>query len=502
MSSKTPWPKTHASLGDKLEFGGPGRRVHGCLIAVLAVLLTPAVAVSFATAGAVIQSANDSLRVIATLPPMLDHFIALGDTDHDGSNEIVYGGISGGDLHYTIIEEHDGNQYSLEYTGDFLFPMAITDLDGDGKTDLVGQAGGWIRIFESTSATTYPTELVWESAPMSNVLNWIAVGDTDRDGHMEILHSENGFSGRQTVLHIFENTGDNSYQEVYQSTIPGGVGKKIIADFDGDGRTEIGLHSGGWVYVYEAKADNAWEITWRDSTGLQLGEAEGGVDSDGNGRPELFVMGNGPDGWTTIVYEARCDDEFARVASFSQNDGATGEVFHTMARLQGPSGPWSYLMGGFQHFWVHRAEAVGIWSLVEEVPTTDPLLNGLFAYDLNGNGRDEIVWTSSGSASLLLEAQADATETTTSRLLPLFQVTPNPVRGTATLAMDLHLANQARSVLVYDVRGRLVRQWSLDCRDPATQTWQTGGIAAGVYLLRLEDALGQPLVSTRATIIR
>lgn len=435
---------------------------------------------------------------------MIDHTIAIGDTDHDGYNEIVYVSSGGGNLFYRIIEEHGGNEYTHEYTGDQLHPMAIADLDADGKTDLIGQTGGRVRVYESTSATAYPTQLVWESAPMAPVLNRIAVGDTDRDGRMEILHSDNGFGGQRTTLHIFENTGDNAYQEVYTSTIPGGVGEKVLADFDGDGRIEIGVIARRWVYVYESTGDNTWAITWRDSTELNtVGDAEGGVDSDGNGRPELFIMGNGPNGWTTIVYEARCDDDFARLATFSQNDGVSGAVRKTMAQLQGPSGPWSYLMGGFQRFWIYRADAVGSWSLVGEVPTTDPLHGGLYAFDINRNGVDEIIWTSGGSPSLVLEASPSSSDVS-----PLvgasrrFGVTPNPVRGVATLRIDLGPSHPARALLVFDVMGHLLQRWPVDCRDPSTQRWRTTGLASGVYWLRLEDAKGRALGTTRATLVR
>jgi hypothetical protein len=434
---------------------------------------------------------------------MLAHFIVIGDTDHDSQNEIVYVSSGGGDLFYTIIEEHGDNQYTLEYTGGDLYPGAIADLDADGKTDLVGQTGGWVRVYESSSASTHPTDLVWESEPMANVANRIAVGDTDRDGRMEILHSENGFSGLQTTLHIFECAGDNSYQEVFTSTLVGGVSKKIIADFDGDGLVEIGVYSRRWVYVYESAADNTWAIVWRDSTELnQQGGAEGGVDSDENGRPELFIMGNGPEGWTTIVYEASCDNQFSRVATFSQNEGASGVAFKTMARLQGPSGPWSYLMGGFMHFWIYRAEAVGRWRLVQEVPTTDPLLNGLFAFDLNRNGFDEIVWTSGGSSSLLLEAPLGTSVAQPKVVRGQFVVTPNPVRGVAKLVIDLGLTREAETVSVIDVTGRIVQRWRVSCSEPASHRWDHSGIPSGVYWLRLEDRKGRPLGGTRASIVR
>jgi hypothetical protein len=231
-------------------------------------------------------------------------------------------------------------------------------------------------------------------------------------------------------------------------------------------------------------------------------DAEGGVDTDGNGVPEIFALGNGPQGWTTIVYEARCNDSFTRIATFSQNDGATGEVFKTMARLQGAPGPWSYLMGGFQHFWIYRSTAHGSWSLIAEVPTTDPLLHGLYAFDLNRNGRDEVLWTSDDSSSLVLEAPSGATDSAGLRPPTRFAIAPSPARGAASIVVDLETSHRARAVAVFDVMGRLVERRGFDCRDPATQRWPAAGLASGIYLFRLEDGSGRSIATTRATVLR
>jgi VCBS repeat protein len=452
------------------------------------------------------------IQPIAGLPNVNGHFMTFGDTDHDALNEVILWWKEflnpGTELHYRILEEQGGNVYASEYIGPNLIPYATGDLDGDGKSEIVGQLGGQIQIYESPNASSYPTALVWSSPQMTNVVNLATVGDTDRDGKMEILHSENSFSGHGNTLHIFENTGDDTYTEVFADMIPeGNVGTKVIADFDRDGLIEIGFSSGNRVYVYESPANNIWRLTWSDSTELGASDARGGVDMDGNGRPELFVTGNGPDGWTTLVFEATCNNRFRRIARFAQYDGATGVPFATIARLDGNSGPISYLMRGYAHFWIYEAVAVGRWELVGEVPDPDAgWHSGLYAFDVNRNGRDEVFWTTEsvfGQETLVLE-KSSTTDTHRRSTMERrsFTVSPNPVRSVALLHTPPSLADLSARVSVYDVTGRLAQRWLRNCDADGEWIWSAQSLSAGTYFVRLEDGHGRILSSTRATILR
>lgn len=206
------------------------------------------------------------LHIVAELPPVLYNQIAFGDTDHDGRNEIVFYVNDDLVFKYWIMEEQGSNTYTLEYEGPPLVPYATGDLDGDGKSEIIGQRGYQIQVYESVDASSYPTQLVWSSPPMSNIIGDATVGDTDRDGKMEIIHSINGPS----YLIIFENTGDDTYEEVFSTyTVWQDESEKVVADLDGDGLIEIAFcGSSGVVSVFESPADNQWSLTWRDSTGL------------------------------------------------------------------------------------------------------------------------------------------------------------------------------------------------------------------------------------------
>src|SRR5262249_48064958 len=145
---------------------------------------------------------------------------------------------------------------------------------------------GYVQVFESPDASSYPSQLVWSSPYLSNFGGYTAIGDTDRDGRMEIIQSVNG----PDRLAIFECAGDNSFTQVYNGAISGtsDTGEKVIADLDGDGLIEIATcGSPGVLNIFESPADNVWVRSFVASTGMwNAYTIDGGWDTDGNGKPE------------------------------------------------------------------------------------------------------------------------------------------------------------------------------------------------------------------------
>lgn len=360
-----------------------------------------------------------------------------------------------------------------------------------------------VRVYESPDAASHPSQLVWASPNLSNVVGRTTTGDTDLDGKREMIHPVNSF-GSAAYLYIYENAGDNAFALVYSLRVSSGaIGEKAIGDLDCDGIPEIafaGLQ--GWVYVVESIGDDAWEVNWSSPSGLSAAYGvEVGPDMDGNGRPELFVFGNALAGWTTIVYEHTGAEQFAPVATFSQYDGWGGMTCNALGDLAG-TGRHQYVMQGYCCLWVYEAIGPGQWMRVSELANPDGRQVGLFSFDLNKNARAELIWSSEIDSTLILEHRGLVSDTW--HQLPngtaLLQVSPNPVHLEATIRISGRSVD-AGMLRVYDVAGHL-----LDRRfvtgSGAVLPWRAQDLPAGVYLLRLENGRGALLAKGRVTVVR
>jgi len=452
----------------------------------------------------VLFTSQDSIQLVEVgqLPGALDFELAFGDTDHDGRGEVVrFNKDPSGLFHYYLHEHQGSNGYSLELTGDFLVPYAIGDLDRDGKAELIGQHGQWIRVYESLDASSYPTNLVWSSPSLSNVVGYTTVGDTDLDGQMEVIHSANGLGGG-TALLIFENRGDNMFDEVLNLPLSGGAsGEKAIGDLDRDGVPEIAFSGqGGVINVVESTGNDTWNLKWTVATTLRGAyAAEIGADMDLNGLPELFVMGT-TQGWRTFVYEAAGEEQFTQVAALIQQDGYSGFTANTIGSLTA-SGHQEYMMQGFCCAWIYSASGPGAWQLIGAVPNESRA--GLFAIDLNENGRDEVFWVGE-TTILILEQAGPVSDAGEHRAVsPRLHAFPNPMSASTEVRLPslIDRSNVDRHRLsIYDVEGRLRDRRPLS--DLRTFTWRPSGFAAGVYVLQVEMHNGTPIATGRVTLVR
>ncbi|HZL86288.1 MAG TPA: T9SS type A sorting domain-containing protein [Candidatus Krumholzibacteria bacterium] len=454
---------------------------------------------------------NDSFEVdlIAELDWGIDK-VAFGDSDHDGWNEIILAKIASSLCSFQVFEVGSDDTYSLEYSGVCLVPQAVADLDADGKSELVGESGYFVEIYESPDVTSHPMELVWTSPPLGNVERGLTIGDTDGDGQMEIITSHNTF-GSLSVLVIFENRGDNTFALVLADTIQdGAMGRKALGDWDGDGMMEVAFSSGtGRTFVYESTANDRWGMTWCTEMNAVFRNAYAtctGDDLDGNGRAELFVTGtlrdeDGNATWTTFVYEAPCDNTFIETARFSIEDGTLGGPHDTIVDID-RKGRAEFVMETAVGLWIYGAAGPGQWNVVGHVP--DPTWNytheGIYAFDVNQNGKPELVWPGYPT-TLVMEHRSNASnlEASPRSRLGSLVAWPNPSRTQAQL-MSTESLEPGMRLRVFDAAGRLVDKRVMIGDAQGRVWWPTSQLANGMYLLRLENRRGQLVASGRGIV--
>ena len=205
--------------------------------------------------------------------------------------------------------------------------VALGDIDGDQKTDIVAMTGdGYIVHVDSTGAVVSISDQPVDSAAInSNAFGWgggISLGDMDGDGAPEIAFGRtlyttsgggitrlwvgsNGKGGtaQYTALSFFADVaptpgggppqlelvaGNTAYRldgsTAWVATISDGF--PATGDFDGDGAPEVVVAERGRIHVLEG-ADGTVELTGT------MPDAGGGAptvaDFNGDGEPEIGV---------------------------------------------------------------------------------------------------------------------------------------------------------------------------------------------------------------------
>lgn len=175
-------------------------------------------------------------------------FLALGDVDGDGRNDIGVGGggrvrvFSG--VNYGLLV--DVAPFGAGYGGGVT--LAMGDMTGDGRADLIaGQvSGGVVSIING--ATQAP---IVSGAPFGGGAVFVAAGDVTGDGRAEVILGPGG-GGSVIVFDI----GTLSLVTIFQPYGAAyGAGVRVAAgDLDGDGRADIvtgpGPGGGGEVRVF------------------------------------------------------------------------------------------------------------------------------------------------------------------------------------------------------------------------------------------------------------
>jgi hypothetical protein len=251
---------------------------------------------------------------------------SIHDLDDDGAPEVIfYGAVYNGQTGATIDESIAA---TLDSIGLGYIPV-VADVDGDGVPELVTGT----QLFSWNKATRR-----WapkHGVPGSN--GHVAVGDfgtfpvtgqddrTHTDGIAEVVVVYQG------VAHVFTVAGREVFTAAFQSSggPAGQGGPPIVADFDGDGRVEIGSAGATAYHVFDpdCRKGLAGEppdpatcaslsingVLWVTPSQGNVGDLTGSsaFDFDGDGRAEV-VSG---------------DECFTRV-----HDGATGKVLASRAR--------------------------------------------------------------------------------------------------------------------------------------------------------------------------
>ncbi len=172
--------------------------------------------------------------------------------------------------------------------------VAVSDVDGDGKSDLViaNSNSNTISILRNTSGSGTLTYDAKVDLTTGNTPNTVATGDLDGDGKMDLVVANKGAS----TISIFRNMGGSgivSFGTKIDFTSGSTPQSITISDLDNDGRADLAVANAGSNSISVLRnISTVGEINFANKIDLATGATPQSIkagDLDGDGRMDLAI---------------------------------------------------------------------------------------------------------------------------------------------------------------------------------------------------------------------
>ena len=259
------------------------------------------------------------------IPPL--HIASVtADFDRDGQPEIVGSPLSSDvvdpELQSAIVAVYErlpNGRYELAHTLESVENLSnlegvatwtVDDTDGDGLLEVLATDDARTFLIESSTPQGYPHQIIWETPFLSGG----TITDLDRDGRKEVVGADN--NNDRLLIFEYDNTTNTLVEKnILLNETPGSnvfAQRFAIDDFDADGRTElVAGDSEGDLFIYESiSTNNTFRLEWQTQLPLKNITQLASGDLTGDGNPEFVVGGllslpdnpSGPLIWKFFVF--------------------------------------------------------------------------------------------------------------------------------------------------------------------------------------------------------
>ncbi|XVV08822.1 FG-GAP repeat domain-containing protein [Actinoplanes sp. CA-131856] len=283
----------------------------------LSVGLVPGVAVA-ATSGTFLPA-----RYLST-GTTEDNAVAVADVTGDGRPDIVVGAGPAVLVFAQRADRSYGAPARVAGHGTWSqVKLATADIDGDGRTDVALAGGNGVDVFYQRGGKL--------AAPvfLAGTAQDVALADVNADGRQDILTSA-GFG----EIRVYQQSAARTFGTPARVTGPvassAHVDQVFAADFNGDGRLDLAQSWGGGAWVRLRQADGTYGAAAVYQPPFDgnypragAGAAVGDVTGDGRADLVLSMSGNRPD---------------AEIAVFAQQSGGLNPVPTAYPAYDSPAG--------------------------------------------------------------------------------------------------------------------------------------------------------------------